>query len=55
MHESLTSQNIFIINMLYKLDCVEQNYYFYVHVIQVIIITTIMLTRSSEMIFYIYI
>ena len=48
MHKSLTSQIIFItINMFYKLDCVKQNYYFYIHIIQVII-TIIMLTRSSE-------
>ena len=50
MHESLTSPNILIISMFYKLDCVEQNYYFHIHIIQVII-TTIMLTRSSEKIF----
>ena len=28
MNEFSTSQNIFIVNMFYKLDCVDQNYYF---------------------------
>ena len=29
MQECLTSQNKFIDNIFYNLDCVEQNYYFY--------------------------
>ena len=34
MQETSTSQNISIINIFYKLDCVEKKYYFYINLIQ---------------------